>query len=354
MSEEIRIVLVEDSPTVRRYLASIIEETPSMRVIGEARNGHEAVHVVAKLKPDVVSMDINMPQVDGLEATRRIMTQHPTPIVVVSGLLETDVQLSLQALEAGALAVVGKPPDRHNPAFPAKQRELITTLRAMSGVRVISRRVYPRVPQEVAPGVDMDMTLQPPAQMTKPELLAIGASTGGPSAIQRFIKVLPADFPLPILIVQHMPHEFIPGLARWLDNATPLQVIVAQQGLRITAGTIYIAPGSAHLIIRRHGAGLVTKLLKEPGSYRYTPSVDALFESVASLCGSAAIGLVLTGMGNDGANGLLAMRRAGALTLVQDEASSTVFGMPKAAVEIGAAQQMEPLLNLPSKILEML
>jgi len=352
MTEEVRIVLAEDSPTVRRHLASIIEETPGMRVVGEARNGDEAVRMVAELQPDVVSMDIKMPEVDGLEATRRIMASHPTPVVVVSGMLETEMQLSLQALEAGALAVVGKPPDRNNPAFGEKVRELVTTLRAMAGVRVISRRIYPRreeIETVEAPRVDTKKLLKP----IRPELLAIGASTGGPSALNRLLKDLPADLPLPILIVQHMPDEFIPGLARWLDSTTPLRVELARNGMELEAGVVLVAPGSAHMVIKRRGIGLIARLVKERGNFRHQPSVDVLFESVAKTCGTAAIGILLTGMGDDGAQGLLGMRNQGAYTLAQDESSCTVYGMPRAAVELDAVQSVEPLANLASKILKL-
>lgn len=350
MSDDIRILLAEDSPTIRRYLSSIIEETVGMRVIGEARNGDEAVKMVATLQPDVVSMDIKMPEMDGLEATRRIMASHPTPVVVVSGMLDVDVQLSLQALEAGALAVVGKPPDRKNPAYANKVRELITTLRAMAGVKVISRRAYPRPTDETQETVKVIA----PNAIARPEIIAIGASTGGPSALNRLFKGFPSDFSLPIVLVQHMPHEFIAGLAHWLEDTTPLHFEIARSGLSLKAGTVTIAPGTAHLAVLHRGQGLIARLLPDDGMRRYVPSVDVLFESTAKICGSAAIGVVLTGMGDDGADGLLKMRQAGAYTFVQDEASSTVFGMPRAAIEKQAAQHIESLGDLATKITKLI
>ncbi|MDQ7036878.1 MAG: response regulator [Anaerolineae bacterium] len=192
MPDDIRILLAEDSPTIRRYLSSIIEETVGMRVVGEARTGDEAVKMVADLQPDVVSMDIKMPQMDGLEATRRIMASHPTPVVVVSGLLEVDVHLSLQALEAGALAVVGKPPDRKNPAYANKVRELIITLRAMAGVKVISRRAYPRPTDETQESGKAFVPV--PNDVIRPEILAIGASTGT-QRIEPHIQEFAVRFP---------------------------------------------------------------------------------------------------------------------------------------------------------------
>lgn len=351
MAQDIRILLAEDSPTVRRYLLSLIEETADMRVVGEARTGAEAVSMVESLRPDVISMDIQMPDMDGLEATRRIMASSPTPIVVVSGLLEADVALSLQAIEAGALAVVGKPPDRQNPAFAEKSRQLLTTLRAMAGVKVISRRIQRRIETGNLPQLE---TASIAEKSGRPEIVAIGASTGGPSALLRLLQTMPADFAVPIVIVQHMPNEFIAGLARWLAGGCSLKIEVARDKMPLERGTVIVANGGSHLTIARQGGQLVTRLLEERGEHRHQPSVDMLMDSVAKVCGSSAIGVILTGMGDDGARGLLAMRQAGAQTLVQDEASSTVFGMPRAALEIGAAQELVPLSKLASKIAKLL
>lgn len=350
MPDDIRVLLAEDSATIRRYLGTLINDAPGLRVIGEASDGLEAVAQVATLHPDVVSMDIRMPHLDGLEATRRIMAQTPTPVVVVSGLLEADVALSLQALEAGALAVIGKPPDRKHPAFALKQQQLITTLRAMAGVRVISRRERLQANGHAA------QAHKPPTlpRRARPEIVVIGASTGGPSALHNLLRELPAAMPVPVAIVQHMPHEFIGGLVRWLDRATPLQVTIAQHRQILRPGQVVIAPGDAQMRIVRHADGLMVQLEAVPSANPYTPSVDVLFASVAAVCGSAAVGVILTGMGNDGAAGLLAMRTAGAITLAQDESSSTVYGMPGAAVACGAVQRSLILPHIPSAILKTL
>lgn len=350
-SDAIRILLADDSPTVRHYLATLIHEMPGMRVVGEARDGAEAVRLVSELKPDVVSMDINMPQVDGLEATRRIMMQSPTPVVVVSGMLDVDVDLSLKALEAGALAVVGKPPDRHHPTFNRRRRQMITTLRAMAAVKVVARRVYPPIGDE---GISDDTLLIRPEQVAKPNIIAIGASTGGPSALHRLLEAMPPDLPVPIVVAQHMPDEFIGGLCRWLDDASALTVVLAEDKMPLDAGTVYLAPGSSHLIVNKRGESLIARIMAHRGQSRYQPSVDVLFESVALACENAAIGVVLTGMGDDGAKGLKAMRLAGAHTFAQDEASCIVFGMPRAAIMNDAVQHIEPLANLPLKLTKLL
>ncbi len=350
MGDNIRVVLAEDSPTVRHYLASIINAEPDMSIVGEARNGNEAVQMVEDLRPDVVSMDINMPERDGLDATRLIMEYTPTPIVVVSGLLEVDVQLSLQAIEAGALAVVGKPPNSLNAAFGKQQRHLLNTLRAMAGVKVISRRN----PHNRQPEIPGENHTQPDSKIPRPELIAIGASTWGPGALLRLLEDLPHKLSVPIVIVQHMPDEFISGLAMWLSSVTSLNVVIAFDNMLIEKGMVILAPGDANLVIKRRDGLLVTKLIQDTEKSRYFPSVDVLFESVANTVGKRAIGIILTGMGDDGTKGLLAIRHAGGYTIAQDETSCTVFGMPRAAIEAGAVEKVIPLANLASKIKKML
>ena len=351
MAKDIRIILVEDSPTVCHHLTSIIEEASDMSVVGTAKNGYEAIQMVEELRPDVVSMDINMPEIDGLEATRHIMQHTPTPIVVVSALLELDIQLSLQAIEAGALAVIDKPPNRSNPAFADKERQLVTTLRAMAGVKVISRRKSRLTGSLTAKKTDKSIT---DTNYPKPEMIVIGASTGGPSAILHFIKELPHDLTIPIVIVQHMPDEFIKGFTHWLAKSTPLKVLIAHDGQVIDKGNIIIAPGHANLSIIRKNYEFIAQLSTDEKQSRYMPSVDILFESVAKAVGKQTLGIILTGMGNDGAKGLLAIRQAGGITFVQDEASAIVFGMPQAAIQCGAVQKIVPLANLATKVKKML
>lgn len=336
------MLIAEDSPTMRHHLVTVINSAPGLRIVAEARSGEEALEMVGDVKPDIISMDIRMPGIDGLEATRRIMAKHPTPVVVVSGLLEQDIDLSFQALQAGALAVVEKPLDRSDPGYATKQRHLINTLVAMARVRVVRRweRLVdtPDGPREAVP------------PRVTPEVIAIGASAGGPSALSILLQTLPEDFPVPVVVTQHMPDEFIAGLARWLNKATPLRVEVAGSGLELQPGVVHLAPGSAHLAVTRQGDRFFTKLIRERGDYPHQPSVDVLFESVARVCGSAAVGIVLTGMGSDGARGLLAMRDQGAMTYAQDEASCTVFGMPGAAIERGAVVRVLSLTNLATTL----
>ena len=351
IAKPIRVLITDDSPTVRRHLVALVNEADGLEVVGEARDGEEALLLAEELKPDVISMDIRMPGMDGLEATRQIMNRQPTPVVIVSGLVEREVDLSFQALQAGALAVVGKPPDRRDPLYPAKHRQLVTTLSAMAKVRVVRR-------WEGAPG-QKTAPLEMPRLKTGrlralPEIVAIGASAGGPGALSLLLRDLPASFPLPIVITQHMPEEFTVGLARWLSKSTRLQVQVAADNLVLQPGVVHLAPGNAHLTIVRRDRRLVVRLVSEQGDHRYCPSVDVLFQSVAETCGAAGVGVVLTGMGDDGAAGLLAMRQAGALTLAQDESTSIVYGMPGAAVARGGVQQVLALSNVATTLLNLI
>lgn len=345
----IRVLLAEDSPTIRLHLGRMIDSAPGLQVIGEARDGEEALMMAEELKPDVISMDIRMPTLDGLEATRQIMTHCPTPIVVVSALLDDDIDLSFQAIEAGALAVVPKPPARNHPGFIASQHQLISTLIAMSKVSVVRRRAVfedTGLARPISKRIDI---INGASGGNEVELIAIGASAGGPSALSKLLGDLPGDFPVPILIVQHMPDEFIPGLARWLEGHTRLPVTIVREGMVIEKG-LYLAPGERHCVVERQGRALATRLIKEQNGFRYCPSVDMLFNSVAAVCGLSAIGVILTGMGDDGADGLLALRRAGGRTFAQDQSTSTVFGMPGAALERGGVERIQPLHQITKSL----
>jgi two-component system chemotaxis response regulator CheB len=346
-TRSIRVLIADDSATMRYHLAQIMSAAPGLQVVGEARDGAEALKMVERLEPDVVSMDVRMPGMDGLEATRRIMAAQPTPIVVVTGLIEEDVDLAFRAMEAGALAVVEKPPARSAPDFDEKARQVVQTLTAMSGVAVVRR-------WERAPGRNGTGELLALTPRTIPEVVAVGASAGGPSALSTLLSGLPASMPAPVVIVQHLPEEFIPGLARWLDDVTPLRVKLAEDGDLLEPGAIYISPGGAHLEVVRRGISLAARLTRERGPYRYQPSVDVLMYSVAAACGPRAIGLILTGMGDDGAAGMLAMRQAGARTFAQDRIGCAVFGMPAAAIERGAAEKTLPLERMAPAILKLL
>jgi len=340
----IKVLIVEDSPTVRRLLRAIVESDPRMKVVGEAANGEEAVAARRNLDPDVISMDISMPKMDGIEATRLIMADSPCPIVIATASLDRrPEELRKACLEAGALAVLPKPSSL--PGSDGDADELLRQLRVMSGVRVVRRRATtPTTSQAEAIHREYTWGGRSPVR-----LLAIGASTGGPPALQLILSDLPEDFQVPIVIVQHISLGFVKGFVSWLDETVNLEVKLAQSGETLRPGTVYIAPDEKHLRVTRSGAAI---LGREGPIGGHRPAVNALFDSVATSYGDSAAAVLLTGMGRDGASGLKNVRNAGGRTLAQDEATCVVYGMPKEAVLLGAAEHIAPIEKISATIRE--
>jgi len=340
----IRIIIADDSPTQRLLVRSILESDPDFFVVGEARNGQEATQMCQRLKPDIVTMDINMPVMDGYQAIQYIMSESPCPIVVLTGIdTQQMIAVSFKALSLGALTVLSKPrgmPDKDPDAY-----NLITQVKLMASIKVIHRVLAPtKLPSinNTRPGL---WSKQNPIS---PKLVAIGVSTGGPPTLQRLFKGLDSDFPLPIIVVQHISPGFISGLAHWLSDTTQLECKVAEQGEDLKPGKVYFAPDNMHLTITLN----YKVWLEDTNNLRgLRPSVNTLFESISKNLGSHAIGVLLTGMGEDGAQGLLAMRKSGAYTIVQDEASSIVFGMPKAAIDLGATDEIISLDSIATRLI---
>ncbi|MFC1960842.1 chemotaxis-specific protein-glutamate methyltransferase CheB [Chloroflexota bacterium] len=347
MAESLRVLLVDDSPTAHQLLRAIIERAPDMDVVGAAFDGQEAIRMTQELRPDVLLMDVVMPKMTGLEATREIMHLQPTPIVLISATLDSaEADIAFQAINAGALTIQQKPVGPRDPQHDAQANRLLGTLRAMAGVRVIhhwkGRRQTGTLPKPAAPIAST--ALSKLARASQPRIVGIASSTGGPAALRTIVSRLSPDFPLPIVVVQHIAPDFVYSLVQWLPHVTELKVGIAEEGQLPQPGCLYLAPGGVHLRLSNQHRFVLDE---QPNDVTHIPSCDVLFESLATSYGRHAIGVILTGMGGDGARGLLAMYQAGALTIAQDEKTSVVYGMPREAVALGAAQQVLPLPDIP-------
>jgi two-component system, chemotaxis family, protein-glutamate methylesterase/glutaminase len=336
----IRVLIVEDSPVMQVFLQEIIAADARLLVVGTVASGESALQFLAKQAVDVVSMDIYLPGMNGLETTRQIMQNYPTPIVVVSSHLNSvELNLSFNALKAGALAVLEKPFGLTHPRHDNSARQLCTQLVIMSRVKVIRQRL------SMAPSLTSTELIKAPslrkAQSQNYRILGIAASTGGPKALVAMLNQLGA-FPLPILLVQHISAHFLQGFADWLESVTPFRVVIAKHGEIPLPQHIYMAPAETHFGYQN---GHIVLLAGEPISFQ-RPSGTILFRSLAKSLGPEAIGVILTGMGDDGADGLLEMRQAGAYTLAEAESTAVVYGMPAVAEKKGAVCQMLPLTEI--------
>jgi len=324
----IRVLIVEDSPTICEFLVHLLSSEPGFSVAGTASNGEEAIEAVLRLKPDVITMDIVMPRMNGLEATRRIMEAQPTPIVIVSAQVPSaEAKASFDAIEAGALAVVPRPVSFRDPSHEASVRYLVRTVKLMAEVKVVRRR--PPAGREVEPIVPKDLPAAPVV-----DIIAIGGSTGAPLALERILLLLPETFTLPILVVQHIAPGFVESFGQWLGQSSGRRVRVAADGEPILPGWVYLAPDQLHLGVQPPGRILLSDSPPENG---LRPAVSFLFHSLAVCFGARTAGVLLSGMGSDGASALRSLRDLGAVTMVQDKDSSVVFGMPGEALSLGAA-----------------
>ncbi len=399
LSTPIRVLVVEDSPLMSEMITRALETDPELKVIAVAREGAEAIEMVQRLKPDLITMDINMPNVDGYAAVEQIMAYNPTPILVITAsTARSDVNVSMKMLAAGALDVVEKPSRMDEESWAKKQAELVSRAKLLAQVRVVThlrgrRKPLPVTSQPTSgvPGIDPALRpggikrrtgalssrqgnvsvlrpqtdpltrtvgAMPPIQPSFPlnplyRVVAIASSTGGPQALLSVLRDIPTNFPAAILVVQHIASGFTVGLAEWLDRECKLPVRVAREGQQATTGAVYLAPDDLHLLCTRNGGNYILKT-DSSGGETMRPAADVLFRSVAESCGPRAVGVVLTGMGRDGADGMKQMLEAGAYTIAQDEASSIIFGMPKAAISIGAASEVLPVDSIGQRLVGLL
>jgi len=346
----INVLVVEDSAVIREFLVHILESDPDIAVIATARNGEEAVGMAQQRHPDVITMDIHMPKMNGLEATRRIMETNPIPIVIVSGSQDMgEMGTTFDAMNAGALAILPRPAGVGHPDYQAMVRHMIQTVKLMLEVKMVRRWARMRNSASASlPPRPATPTLAP--EKTRLSVVGIGASTGGPSAIEMILAALPKSFPVPILIVQHISPGFVGGLTQWLSKSSGPPVHVATHGELPLAGHAYIAPDEFHMKIVREGRIILTK---DPPEHGLRPSVSSLFRSICEVYGREAVAGLLTGMGRDGAEELRRLKEKGAVTFAQDKDSSVVHGMPGEAARLGAATFVLPLEKIAPMLISL-
>lgn len=348
-----RVLVIDDSALMRKLLTEIINAAPDLEVVGAAPDAMVAREMIKTLNPDVVTLDVQMPKMDGLEFLERLMRLRPTPVVMVSSFTEAGSETTLKALELGAVDFIGKPKNDAQHSMADYAHELCDKLRAASTARLF-KRPPPRPTGGAVASAASSVTNSSAGvgrQYANGLVIYLGASTGGTEAIKEFLAGVPADCP-PILIVQHMPEAFTASFAKRLDSLVAPRVIEAQGGEKVEPGVVYIAPGHSHMQVRKLSLGLQIELLQTPPVNRHRPAVDVLFESAAKVSGKNAIGVILTGMGKDGAQGMLKMRQVGAMTFGQDESSCVVYGMPREAFLVGAVQEVVSLNEMPKRVLQ--
>lgn len=337
----IKVLIVDDSAMVRKILSQELSKDPEIDVVGTAPDPYIARDKIVQLRPDVLILDIEMPRMDGLTFLEKLMKYFPMPVIIVSSLAKKGCDVALRGLELGAVEVMAKPGESYTIGDMSEQ--LIEKIKAAKFIK----------PKPVSFSKPLVQVKSNSLIKTTNKIIAIGASTGGTEALKEVLTQLPSNMP-PILVVQHMPQHFTRSFAERLDSLCELSVKEAEDGELVSPGKVLLAPGNFHMELRRSGASYYVEVKTGPMMYHQRPSVEIMFNSVAKYAGANSIGVILTGMGKDGAKGLLEMRNAGAYTIAQDEKSSVVFGMPKEAIEIGAACTIENLKNIPKKIINVI
>lgn len=345
MGNTIKVLIVDDSAVVRKVFREELSREKDIEVVGTAPDPYVARDKIVQLKPDVITLDIEMPRMDGLTFLKKLMKYHPMPVIIVSSLTKKGGKLAMEALADGALEVISKPSSAYSVGEMSVQ--LIDKIRAVARVRVLSKGE--RNVNTVKP-----LTVNSKAMFeTTNKIIAVGASTGGTEALRVVLTAMPPNAP-GILVVQHMPAHFTTSFAERLNELSAITVKEAQDGDSVVNGLALIAPGNYHMLLKRSGARYYVQVKNGPMVHHQRPAVDVLFHSVANYAGSNAVGAILTGMGSDGAQGLLKMRRAGARTVAQDEQSCIIFGMPKEAIKLGAAEKVVPLEHIAKTTLSMI
>lgn len=345
----IRVLVVDDSAVVRRTMTQLLESDPEIEVIGAAQDPYVAAEILRETIADVITLDIEMPRMDGLTFLERLMSQHPIPVVICSSLAETGSEVALRALESGAVDIITKPKVGTRTFLEESRVRLCDAVKAAASSRpgcLVPRR-------KVEPKRNADAVLAPPSRAmvaTTEKVVVVGASTGGTEALRVFLQAMPGDSP-GIVIVQHMPENFTASFAQRLDSICAMTVKEAQDGDTVLPGRVLVAPGNLHTLLKRSGARYYVEVRQGPLVSRHRPSVDVLFRSAARYAGKNAVGVIMTGMGDDGAQGMLEMHQAGSATIAEDESTCVVFGMPQEAIKRGGVDRVQPLSAIAGEVL---
>lgn len=350
MSDQIRVLVVDDSSLVRKIITDILESDPQIKVVGTANNGKSAVYKNQELDPDVITMDIEMPIMDGLTALKEIIETRPRPVIMMSVLTQHGADATFRALELGAVDFIPKPSSMLSLSVDEIGDLLILKVKSVYNLKIQKKKTE-EVKPEKTPAKTVSALPAMPSGKISNTLVAIGTSTGGPSALLQVFRGIPENFPSSVLVVQHMPEGFTRAFSERLDGASTLKVKEAEDGDVVTAGCGYIAPGHSHMILEMRGGDRIIRLSKGAKVSGHRPSIDVLFDSVAANA-QRAIGVIMTGMGRDGADGIKKIREKGGRTFAQNEETSVVYGMNRVAVESGAIDEIVPLMELSKKIVE--
>ena len=352
MSNKIKVLIVDDSALVRQTLSDILSSDPGIEVIGMAQDPIVAVQKIADQLPDVITLDVEMPRMDGITFLQKLMSQHPIPVVMCSSLAESGSETALKALEYGAVDIITKPKMGTKQFIEESRIRICDSIRAAAAARLKPIRAI----REVSPKYTADVIMEAPNTkamiMTTEKVVVVGASTGGTEALSAFLQMLPEDTP-GIVIVQHMPENFTAAFAKRLDSICRVTVKEAENNDSVVRGHVLIAPGNRHTLLKRSGARYYVEVKEGPLVSRHRPSVDVLFRSAARYAGKNAVGVIMTGMGDDGAHGMKELHDAGARTIAQDEASCVVFGMPNEAIKLGGVDKIMPLDRIAAETLKL-
>lgn len=352
MAARIKVLIVDDSAVVRQALAEVLASDPDIEVVGTAADPFIAVDKIRREVPDVITLDIEMPRMDGLTFLRKIMSQHPLPVVICSSLTEKGAEETFRALQYGAVEIITKPKLGARQFLTEAQVLVCDAVKAAANARLKPLSAASRaVPPKLSADAVLHRSTFPEVIGTTEKVVAVGASTGGTEALKIFLEALPHDAP-GVVIVQHMPPHFTAAFARRLDGLCRVTVQEAKNGDSVLPGRALIAPGNRHMLLKRSGTRYYVEIKDGPLVCRHRPSADVLFRSTARYAGKNAVGVIMTGMGDDGARGLLEMKQAGAVTIAQDEASCVVFGMPKEAIKLGAAAKVLPLDRIAPTVMK--